>query len=96
MSNLLKVKTLVDEDPWRSLKMFTVARIALGRTGNAIPLKQALAIKLAHAHAKDAVFSELNKETLLHKKKSIDLIGITKKRILTLLPKSEIKIYDQS
>jgi len=64
MSNLLKVKTLVDEDPWRSLKMFTVSRIALGRTGNAIPLKQALAIKLAHAHAKDAVFSALNKETL--------------------------------
>ena len=39
---------------------------------------------------------ELNKETLLHKKKSIDLIEITKKRILTLLSKSKIKIYDQS
>lgn len=39
---------------------------------------------------------ELNKETLLHKKKSIDLIEITKNRILTLLPQSKIKIYDQS
>ena len=64
MSNLLEAKTMVDEDPWSSLKKFTVARIALGRTGNAIPLEQALALKLAHAHAKDAVFSELNKETL--------------------------------
>lgn len=39
---------------------------------------------------------ELNKETLLHKKKIIDLIEITKSRILKLLPKSKIKIYGQS
>ena len=50
----------VEPDPWQSLKTYTDARIALGQTGGAIPLKEVLQFKLAFAHAKDAVYSELD------------------------------------
>lgn len=39
---------------------------------------------------------ELNKETILHKKKKINLIEVTKDRILKFLPKLKINIYDNS
>lgn len=52
-------------DPWAALQAFTAARIALGRTGTSVPLGEALAFRLAHAHARDAVYSGLETETLL-------------------------------
>ena len=55
------------------LKAFTPARIALGRTGSAIPLKAFQEFKLAHAHARDAVYSELNVEDLLTGLKQFDV-----------------------
>lgn len=48
-----------DPDPWHSLKAYTDARIALGHTGTAIPLQEVLKFKIAFAHAKDAVYSQL-------------------------------------
>lgn len=51
-------------DPWAALKNFTAARIALGRSGNSVPLREALAFRLAHAHARDAVYSALDTEKL--------------------------------
>ncbi|MDB4926465.1 ethanolamine ammonia-lyase subunit EutC [Mucilaginibacter sp.] len=48
-----------------ALQEFTAARIAIGRAGTSIPLKESLEFKLAHAHARDAVYSEL------------DIIGLT-------------------
>lgn len=59
MSSIIKKENLVKEDAWSSLKTFTKARIALGKTGVAIPLKEVLRFQLAHAYARDAVFSEL-------------------------------------
>ena len=52
-------------DPWAGLRAFTAARIGLGRSGTSVPLREALAFKLAHAHARDAVYSVLNQEQLL-------------------------------
>lgn len=54
----------IQKDPWESLRSFTAARIALGRTGAALPLKETLELKLAHADARDAVYSLLDKEKL--------------------------------
>ena len=55
----------IETDTWQSLKSLTPARIALGSTGVAIPLKEVLEFKLAHAHARDAVYSELNEAALI-------------------------------
>jgi ethanolamine ammonia-lyase small subunit len=54
-------------DPWSSLRSFTAARIALGRTGVALPLKESLNLALAHAHARDAVYSMLHMDELTNK-----------------------------
>lgn len=48
----------------KALQEFTPARIAIGRVGTSIPLKESLEFKLAHAHARDAVYSELDISSL--------------------------------
>jgi len=54
----------IQKDPWDNLKSFTNARIALGSTGNSIPLVEVLKFRFAHAKAKDAIESELNNRKL--------------------------------
>lgn len=48
-----------------ALKKFTQARIALGRQGISLPSTEMLQFKMDHAHARDAVFSLLETDTLL-------------------------------
>jgi ethanolamine ammonia-lyase small subunit len=66
-------KELIKPDPLFSLREFTAARIAIGRTGNSIPLKQSLEFKLAHAHARDAVYSVLDTDGLADSFKTFNL-----------------------
>ena len=58
-------KAVIQTNEWTALKQFTKARIALGKAGTAIPLKECLNLKLAHAQAKDAVYSTLDTTELL-------------------------------
>ena len=67
-----EIKTL-DEIFFAQLKEFTAARIGLGRTGSSIPVKESLIFNLAHAHARDAVYSELNTDKLAENLSEFDL-----------------------
>jgi ethanolamine ammonia-lyase small subunit len=60
----LKTRNEKVADPWTDLKAFTAARIALGRTGTAEPLQAMLNFRLAHAHARDAVYAVLDTDAL--------------------------------
>lgn len=55
---------MTEDDPWSGLKRWTTARIALGRTGNALPTRRVLEFQLAHAQARDAVHLALDVEGL--------------------------------
>jgi ethanolamine ammonia-lyase small subunit len=69
----IKPGQLPEDDLLGPLKEFTAARIGIGRTGASIPVKQSLAFKLAHAHARDAVYSDLDIDKLSIDLKQFDL-----------------------
>lgn len=49
---------------WDRLRLATRARIGLGRTGDAVAIRDVLAFQLAHAEARDAVHAALDTEAL--------------------------------
>jgi ethanolamine ammonia-lyase small subunit len=65
-----------DEDnleQYRSLKAYTNARIGIGLVGASVTLNHFLEFKLAHAHARDAVYSVLNVDDLSSSLKQFNL-----------------------
>jgi ethanolamine ammonia-lyase small subunit len=72
MDKLIKGLPNID-DPLNPLKEFTAARIAIGRAGVSIPTKQSLEFNLAHAHARDAVYSILDVDRLSDELKQFEL-----------------------
>jgi ethanolamine ammonia-lyase small subunit len=51
-------------DPWQALREATRARVALGRTGDSLGITETLALRLAHAAARDAVHVPVDMATL--------------------------------
>ncbi len=52
-------------DPWAALRAATPARIGLGRSGDALPVRDVLDFQLAHAKARDAVHRPLDAGAIL-------------------------------
>ena len=59
-----KLKQINEGHPLAFLKEYTAARLAVGNAGSSIPTKASLDFNMAHAHARDAVYSVINIDEL--------------------------------
>ena len=63
-------KSLVTPDPWRTLSRFTEAHVGLGRVGSSLPTEPMLSFSMAHAQARDAIYTTFQSDTLALELKS--------------------------
>ncbi|CAO3361878.1 ethanolamine ammonia-lyase subunit EutC [Azospirillum melinis] len=64
------------KDPWARFRTATRARIALGRSGDALPTKALLEFQLAHARARDAVHSAVDFDRLVAELSPLETIRV--------------------
>lgn len=57
-------KSLATSDPWQTLSRFTQARIGLGRVGSSLPTEPMLSFSMAHARARDAIYTSFQSDVL--------------------------------
>lgn len=57
-------KSLARPDPWQTLSQFTQAHIGLGRVGSSLPTEPMLSFSMAHARARDAIYTTFQTGTL--------------------------------
>jgi len=67
------IDKIVLPDQWQKLKQFTKARVALGNVGTGLPLTEVLALKHAHALAKDAIVTQLDLDGLQKKSEELQI-----------------------
>ena len=85
-ANDVDANDLVTPNPWQALRQYTPARIALGRSGGSLPTAARLEFQLAHAQARDAVYSVLELETL---KEQLKLLGLPVIHVQSAAPDRE-------
>lgn len=68
---------VIHDNPWETLREFTGARIALGRTGASLPTRELLKFGMAHAQARDAVHQVFDSEVLANALENAGLKTLT-------------------
>ncbi|PWC22985.1 ethanolamine ammonia-lyase [Brenneria roseae subsp. roseae] len=68
---------VIHDNPWETLREFTGARIALGRTGASLPTRELLKFGMAHAQARDAVHQVFDSEALANALENAGLKTLT-------------------
>ncbi len=72
----VRVKDYVYNDPWKELKKFTDARIAMGRTGCSVLTDDYLKFSLAHAKARDTIYMPFERDKVGRQLKELGLNSI--------------------
>jgi ethanolamine ammonia-lyase small subunit len=65
-----------DLDPWAPWRRATPARVGLGRSGDALPVRDVLDFQLAHARARDAVHTPIDADAIRRQLEPLPVIQV--------------------